>query len=324
MQMHLSSDVQIPDGLLAANALLAENSRRGSWTYSGTLHQGFEVAISSTSLGIIDPLYDGDVRSRCTGKERDAESGLDYFGARYYASSMGRWMSPDWSAKASAVPYAKLDNPQSLNLYQYMRNNPLSGVDPDGHSPDWWQKLVNGVSGNGFQTNAQLHPPTVSTTQGPGTANPYTVTLNSRTVQGDTPAQAKTGSAVAALGVQHQWISTSTGQAAGMGDAAGVPNGGSPVGEQTMVVNHTGEVPTSSVTITGVDPGAMSSYLQVGTPTGQWLPGLNDCNTWAANAIQQSTPHDILNMGDPDHGIAPQVVGHNVVVYADGSVHQPQ
>jgi RHS repeat-associated protein len=33
-----------------------------------------------------------------TGKERDAESGLDYFGARYYASNMGRWMSPDWSA----------------------------------------------------------------------------------------------------------------------------------------------------------------------------------------------------------------------------------
>ena len=32
---------------------------------------------------------------RCTGKERDAESGNDYFGARYYASTMGRWLSPD-------------------------------------------------------------------------------------------------------------------------------------------------------------------------------------------------------------------------------------
>jgi RHS repeat-associated protein len=41
-----------------------------------------------------------------TGKERDAESGNDYFGARYYASSMGRWMSPDWSAKVEPVPYA--------------------------------------------------------------------------------------------------------------------------------------------------------------------------------------------------------------------------
>ena len=71
--------------------------------------------------------------SRFTGKERDIESGLDYFGARYYASSMGRMMSPDWSAKAEPVPYAKLDNPQSLNLYSYVGNNPLSRTDPTGH-----------------------------------------------------------------------------------------------------------------------------------------------------------------------------------------------
>lgn len=72
-------------------------------------------------------------RSRSTGKERDSESGNDYFGARYYSSAMGRFMSPDWSAKYEPVPYAKLDNPQTLNLYNYMRNNPLAGVDPDGH-----------------------------------------------------------------------------------------------------------------------------------------------------------------------------------------------
>ena len=70
---------------------------------------------------------------RFTGKERDAESGNDYFGARYYASTMGRFMSPDWSAKAEPVPYAKLDNPQSLNLYTYALNNPLRNVDKDGH-----------------------------------------------------------------------------------------------------------------------------------------------------------------------------------------------
>jgi RHS repeat-associated protein len=68
-----------------------------------------------------------------TGKERDSESGNDYFGARYYASSMGRFLSPDWSAKVVPVPYAKLDNPQSLNLYAYVGNNPLIHVDADGH-----------------------------------------------------------------------------------------------------------------------------------------------------------------------------------------------
>jgi RHS repeat-associated protein len=90
-----------------------------------------------------------------TGKERDTESGNDYFGARYYASSMGRFMSPDWSEKPEAVPYADLENPQTLNLYSYMGNNPLSGADPDGHC-DWCQKLKNWLSGDGWYTNAQV------------------------------------------------------------------------------------------------------------------------------------------------------------------------
>lgn len=46
---------------------------------------------------------------------------------------MGRWMSPDWAAKVEPVPYAKLDNPQTLNLYSYVQNNPLSRFDTDGH-----------------------------------------------------------------------------------------------------------------------------------------------------------------------------------------------
>jgi RHS repeat-associated protein len=70
-----------------------------------------------------------------TGKERDTESGNDYFEARYYSSNMGRFMSPDWSAQEEPVPYADLDDPQSLNLYAYVRNNPLDRTDPDGHCP---------------------------------------------------------------------------------------------------------------------------------------------------------------------------------------------
>ena len=71
--------------------------------------------------------------SRFTYKERDGESGLDNFGARYDSSSMGRFMSPDWSDVIVPVPYAKLDDPQSLNLYTYARNNPVTLTDPDGH-----------------------------------------------------------------------------------------------------------------------------------------------------------------------------------------------
>jgi len=42
-------------------------------------------------------------------------------------------MSPDWAAKPYPVPYSKLDNPQTLNLYAYVGNNPLNRFDPDGH-----------------------------------------------------------------------------------------------------------------------------------------------------------------------------------------------
>jgi RHS repeat-associated protein len=82
-------------------------------------------------------------RSRYTGKERDTESGNDYFGARYYASSMGRFMSPDWSAKEEPVPYAKLDDPQSLNLYAYVQNNPMVRIDADGHLT--WDQAKTGL-----------------------------------------------------------------------------------------------------------------------------------------------------------------------------------
>ena len=77
------------------------------------------------SVAGYSPCQDDVTEHHFTGKERDTESGNDYFGARYYASSMGRFMSPDWSAKVQPVPYSKLDDPQSLNLYQYVRNNPL-------------------------------------------------------------------------------------------------------------------------------------------------------------------------------------------------------
>jgi RHS repeat-associated protein len=68
-----------------------------------------------------------------TGKERDPESGLDYFGARYYSNALGRFITPDWSAKPVTVPYADLHDPQTLNQYAYVRNNPISKADPDGH-----------------------------------------------------------------------------------------------------------------------------------------------------------------------------------------------
>jgi RHS repeat-associated protein len=66
-------------------------------------------------------------RYKFTGKERDSESGLDNFGARYNASSMGRFMTPD------SLNTLDLSHPQKLNRYAYANNNPLSNVDVGGH-----------------------------------------------------------------------------------------------------------------------------------------------------------------------------------------------
>jgi RHS repeat-associated protein len=67
------------------------------------------------------------------GHERDSEDALDYFGARYYSNTLGRFLTPDWAAKPAAVPYAVLGDPQTLNLYAYVGGNPASESDPGGH-----------------------------------------------------------------------------------------------------------------------------------------------------------------------------------------------
>jgi RHS repeat-associated protein len=64
-----------------------------------------------------------------TGKQLDEESSLDYFGARYYNSAPGRFMSPDPLA-------GHTEDPQTLNRYAYVGNNPLSRTDPTGL--DWY------------------------------------------------------------------------------------------------------------------------------------------------------------------------------------------
>jgi RHS repeat-associated protein len=67
------------------------------------------------------------------GKERDTETANDDFGARYYSNRFGRWLSADWSAVPVPVPYANLTNPQTLNLYSMVSDNPETFADLDGH-----------------------------------------------------------------------------------------------------------------------------------------------------------------------------------------------
>ncbi len=74
----------------------------------------------------ITPQNDGNYKF--TGKLRDKETGLDYFGARYYSSKIYRWTSVDpISLKKSSII-----EPQKLNLYNYCTNNPVIKIDFDG------------------------------------------------------------------------------------------------------------------------------------------------------------------------------------------------
>jgi RHS repeat-associated protein len=99
-------------------------TRRVQTDYAGVVEQ----TCQSLPYGDGESCSPSPTEHLFTGKERDAESGNDYFGARYYASSMGRFMSPD----PSQLYYANPTNPQSFNLYSYVQNSPLINIDPTG------------------------------------------------------------------------------------------------------------------------------------------------------------------------------------------------
>jgi RHS repeat-associated protein len=95
-------------------------------SYETCINQPFGDGQTCTGATDVSPMH-------FTGKPRDTETTLDYFGARFYSSAMSRWMSPDWADKPTSVPYANFGDPQSLNLYGYVGNNPVSKQDSDGH-----------------------------------------------------------------------------------------------------------------------------------------------------------------------------------------------
>jgi RHS repeat-associated protein len=106
---------------------------------------GDNLSCTTTSLATADDATE----HHFTSKERDVESGNDYFSARYYASTTGHFMSPDplpwigWqnpaedsSEEAKEEAHEKFENwisnPQNLNMYAYVNNNPLNRIDPSG------------------------------------------------------------------------------------------------------------------------------------------------------------------------------------------------
>jgi len=120
----VSDHLGTPRIILDQTGTLANLKRHDYLPFGEELSAGTGGRISS--MGYVS----GDgVRQQFTDKERDSETGLDYLGARYYASAQGRFTSADSYSGRSV-------NPQTLNLYTYVRNNPLKYVDPTGHQDE--------------------------------------------------------------------------------------------------------------------------------------------------------------------------------------------
>jgi RHS repeat-associated protein len=112
---------------MSTTAQLSENSHQGFEAAKRMLCLGSMQAKSNTASEMPLCLRQNGTGSRSSSKERDAETGLDYFGARYLSSAQGRFVSPD-PLMASAVVH----NPQTWNRYSYALNNPLRFLDPTG------------------------------------------------------------------------------------------------------------------------------------------------------------------------------------------------
>jgi len=131
----------------AGSQLIAEYTN-GTTEFVHSDHLGSTRMVTGVNQSVVDNLDylpfgqqiagGTSTTHKFTGKERDTESNLDNFGARYFTSNMGRFMTPDWATRPTAVPYALFGDPQSLNLYTYVRNDPVTRADADGHC---WMKL---------------------------------------------------------------------------------------------------------------------------------------------------------------------------------------
>jgi RHS repeat-associated protein len=94
----------------------------------GTVDKTYDYLPFGEQIGASYPSAPSGPSQKFTGQERDAESGLDNFQARYMSGPQGRFQSPD-------SPFVGQDpgNPQSWNLFAYVLNDPLTYTDPSGN-----------------------------------------------------------------------------------------------------------------------------------------------------------------------------------------------
>lgn len=120
---HIGSTAVVTDG---AGAVLSETA----YYPFGEVRNDFEPEGSGPVLPLAYQFLQ---------KERDAESGFQYFEMRYLAGRLGRFLSVD--PLTGEWPRDALLDPQMLHPYAYSRNNPVTYVDPDGNIPEEKKKI---------------------------------------------------------------------------------------------------------------------------------------------------------------------------------------
>lgn len=210
------------------------------YAYDGSGTQMTEHGGSETTHG-----------QRFTGKERDAETGLDYFGARYFSGAQGRFTTPDPFNPVDELDGAAFDdylaNPHYWNKYAYSLNDPLKYKDSDGHLPHAVVgALVGGGVGGALELYSQIRSgqdmnwAKVATKTGVGAAVGATAAATfgaSLLVQGGSLALVNTAAGIADRGLDNDATTQALDQTviltdAVVGGVAGVAGG--VIGKQTQ------------------------------------------------------------------------------------------
>jgi len=175
-----STPIYYVDDLLGTSRVVSSNT--GVTCYDADFYPyGGERAYTSTC----------SQNYKFEGKERDSETGNDDFGARYYSNRFGRWLSSDWSSVPAPVPYANLINPQTLNLYAMVADDPESFADLDGHTSTQEYQLANSgggiwgdaVGGSDFWVNDDTGDVAVTLDSNPPPATPQAQSQTQNQIQ---------------------------------------------------------------------------------------------------------------------------------------------
>jgi len=104
------------------------------------------TVLEKTVYGPYGEVKTGGIQSKFgyTGQEKDKETGLNYYDFRYYDPHISRFIQPD---DIISDPY----NPQTLNKYSYVKNNPVRYTDPTGHCPECVLFVGGGLALGGLE-----------------------------------------------------------------------------------------------------------------------------------------------------------------------------